>query len=89
MVPAERRSRAFNLQFWAFNSGTAGASLLAGVLASWSYEGLFLIDATTALVTVIVIAWKVPETLNRLDDDAGLRGLRTVLGDRIFPAFVG
>jgi hypothetical protein len=24
LVPAERRSRAFNLQFWAFNLGAAG-----------------------------------------------------------------
>jgi MFS family permease len=91
VVPPERRSHAFNLQFWAFNLGTAGASLLAGVLASWSYTGLFLIDATTTLVTVVVIAWKVPETLTRTAPHAGptARGLRTVLADRIFLAFVG
>lgn len=64
VVPAGRRSRAFNLQFWAFNLGTAGASLVAGVLATWSYTGLFLIDAATTLATVAVIAWKVPETLH-------------------------
>jgi len=91
VVPAGRRSRAFNLQFWAFNLGTAAASLLAGVLASWSYVGLFLIDATTTLATVVVIAWKVPETLTRHAVHVGssARGLRTVLGDRIFLAFVG
>jgi MFS family permease len=91
VVPAERRSRAFNLQFWAFNLGTAGASLLAGVLASWSYAGLFLIDATTTLLTVVVIAWKVPETLRAwsVHVEPAARGLRTVLGDRIFLAFVG
>jgi MFS family permease len=89
VVPAARRSRAFNLQFWAFNLGTAGASLLAGALASWSYTGLFLIDAATTLITVAVIAWKVPETLTRPTARAGFRGLSTVLGDRIFLAFVG
>lgn len=89
VVPADRRSRAFNLQFWAFNLGTAGASLLAGLLASWSYAGLFLIDAATTLVTVTLIAWKVPETLTRPAVHVGLRGLRTVLGDHIFLAFVG
>src|SRR4051812_43322752 len=91
VVPAERRSRAFNLQFWAFNLGTAGASLLAGVLASWSFVGLFLIDATTTLLTVVVIAWKVPETLraSSVHVEPSARGLRTVLGDRIFLAFVG
>ncbi|MFI6075176.1 MDR family MFS transporter [Actinoplanes sp. NPDC051343] len=91
VVPAGRRSRAFNLQFWAFNLGTAGASLLAGVLASWSYVGLFLIDAATTLTTVLVIAWKVPETLKRGVVHVGAtgRGLRTVFNDRIFLAFVG
>jgi MFS family permease len=91
VVPAARRSRAFNLQFWAFNLGTAGASLLAGVLASWSYTGLFLIDAATTLGTVVVIAWKVPETLTRgaVHISSTARGLRTVLADRIFLAFVG
>ena len=38
VVPAERRSRAFNLQFWAFNLGMAVASLLAGVLAEASFR---------------------------------------------------
>ena len=33
VVPAERRSRAFNLQFWSFNLGMAAAGLLAGLLA--------------------------------------------------------
>jgi MFS family permease len=91
VVPAARRSRAFNLQFWAFNLGTAGASLLAGMLASWSYVGLFLIDAATTLTTVLVIAWKVPETLKRGVVHVGPtgRGLRTVFNDRIFLAFVG
>lgn len=91
VVPAALRSRAFNLQFWAFNLGAAAASMLAGVLAAWSYTGLFLIDAATTLVTVAVIAWKVPETLHRTAKHAAPApgGLRTVLADRIFLVFVG
>ena len=92
VVPVERRSRAFNLQFWAFNLGLAGASLLAGLLAEWSYLGLFLIDAAATLLTGLLIAWKVPETLTRSPASAaapGPGGLRTVLADRIFLAFVG
>jgi MFS family permease len=88
VVPADRRSRAFNLQFWAFNLGMAGASLLAGVLAEWSYLGLFLADAGSTLLTGLLIAWKVPETR----DPAAMpleRGLRTPLTDRIFLVFVG
>ena len=89
VVPAERRSRAFNLQFWAFNLGMAGASLIAGVLAEWSYVGLFLIDAGCTLATGLLIAWKVRETLRRPVERAGSGGLGTVLTDRIFLAFVG
>jgi MFS family permease len=92
VVPAERRSRAFNLQFWAFNLGMAGASLLAGLLAEWSYLGLFLIDATATVLTGVLIAWKVPETLSRRPTvavPAAGRGMRTVLADRIFLVFVG
>ncbi|WP_200210832.1 MFS transporter [Micromonospora coerulea] len=65
VVPEERRSRAFNLQFWAFNLGMAVASLLAGVLAEASFLALFLVDAATTLAAAAVIAWKVPETLAR------------------------
>jgi MFS family permease len=92
VVPAERRSRAFNLQFWAFNLGMAGASLLAGLLAEWSYLGLFLIDAASTVLTGVLIAWKVPETLRRRPAGAvtgAEPGMRTVLADRIFLVFVG
>ncbi|QGN50651.1 MFS transporter [Micromonospora sp. WMMD558] len=63
VVPEERRSRAFNLQFWAFNLGMAVASLLAGVLAEASFLALFLVDAGATLIAALVIAAKVPETL--------------------------
>ncbi|MFI6261064.1 MFS transporter [Micromonospora sp. NPDC051006] len=96
LVPEQRRSRAFNLQFWAFNLGMAVASLLAGVLAEASFLALFLVDAAATLATAIVIAWKVPETLGRATTppvgraEAGGRrpGLRTALTDRIFLTFV-
>ncbi|GAA4593694.1 MFS family permease [Actinoplanes octamycinicus] len=89
-VPADHRLRAFNLQFWAFNLGTAGASLLAGALARWSYLGLFLLDAASTLITALIIAWKVPETLTRAGRSApSTGGMRTVFADRIFLVFVG
>ncbi|MGC5332581.1 MFS transporter [Micromonospora sp. DT62] len=63
VVPERRRSRAFNLQFWAFNLGMAVASLLAGLLAEASFVALFLVDAAATVLAAAVIAWKVPETL--------------------------
>jgi len=91
VVPAPRRSRAFNLQFWAFNLGMAGAGLLAGVLASVSYVALFLADAAATTVTVVLIAWKVPETIRRgRTAPPGTRGgLLTALTDRPYLIFVG
>ncbi|MGI5524143.1 MFS transporter [Micromonospora sp. CA-259024] len=104
VVPAERRSRAFNLQFWAFNLGMAVASLLAGVLAEASFTALFLVDAGATLTAAAVIGWKVPETLRpaapTADLPAAIRptrkavrprrpGLHTALTDRTFLVFVG
>ncbi|MFI6242190.1 MFS transporter [Micromonospora sp. NPDC050795] len=104
VVPAERRSRAFNLQFWAFNLGMAVASLLAGVLAEASFTALFLVDAGATLTAAAVIAWKVPETLRLARPAAGPTpatsaapkpvrarrpGLHTALTDRTFLVFVG
>ncbi|MFU8875277.1 MDR family MFS transporter [Micromonospora sp. SL4-19] len=99
VVPEERRSRAFNLQFWAFNLGMAVASLLAGVLAEASFVALFLVDAASTLAAAVVIALKVPETLSRRSRPAATAsvppgrsrrpGLRTALTDRVFLAFVG
>ncbi|WP_433298438.1 MFS transporter [Actinoplanes sp. CA-030573] len=90
MVPAARRSRAFNLEFWAFNIGTAGASLVAGLLAEWSYVGLFLLDGLSSLIAGLVFALKLPETLPAPGFVAvKTRGMRTVLSDRIFLVFAG
>ncbi|WP_309231950.1 MFS transporter [Micromonospora tarensis] len=100
VVPAERRSRAFNLQFWAFNLGMAVASLLAGVLAEASFTALFLVDAGATLTAAAVIGWKVPETLRLARPTAATPpaptavrtrrpGLHTALTDRTFLVFVG
>ncbi|WP_433387991.1 MFS transporter [Micromonospora sp. KLBMP9576] len=99
VVPQQRRSRAFNLQFWAFNLGMAVASLLAGLLAEASFVALFLVDAAATLLAAAVIAWKVPETLPRRPHPAPRRaerqpgrprqpGLHTALTDRTFLTFV-
>ncbi|MEU7590054.1 MFS transporter [Micromonospora sp. NPDC049230] len=99
VVPAERRSRAFNLQFWAFNLGMAVASLLAGVLAEASFTALFLVDAGATVTAAAVIGWKVPETLRLAAPPADSStppatrprrpGLHTALTDRTFLVFVG
>ncbi|MEU3453959.1 MFS transporter [Micromonospora sp. NPDC006766] len=104
VVPEARRSRAFNLQFWAFNLGMAVASLLAGVLAEASFVALFLVDAAATLAAAAVIALKVPETLPHAARASATGatpigpgrpgrfrrpGLHTALTDRTFLVFVG
>lgn len=65
VLPEQDRSRAFNLQFWAFNMGGAIAAALAGVIAEFSFLALFLIDASMTAVTALLVWRLVPETLRR------------------------
>ncbi|WP_433082942.1 MDR family MFS transporter [Dactylosporangium sp. CA-052675] len=89
VTPADDRSRAFNLQFWAFNLGMAVASVLAGALAEVSFTLLFAVDAAGTLVTALLLLWKVHETrpAHRVATRAG--GLHTALTDRAYMLFVG
>lgn len=96
ITPGADRSRAFNLQFWAFNVGTAAAGLIAGAVARLGFTPLFLSDATTTFVTAIMIYLWVPETVPvdppvpAREQRRGQRGgIRVALGDRVFMAFVG
>jgi MFS family permease len=89
VTPAADRSRAFNLQFWAFNLGMAVASVLAGALAEVSFTLLFTVDAAGTLLTALLILWKVRETRPRHKAVASKKGLHTALTDRAYLLFVG
>jgi MFS family permease len=87
------RTRAFNLQFWAFNLGTAAASLLAGLVAELSFTLLFVVDGAATLGTAALIFLRVPESLphrvGRAAPAPPRGGLRIAVTDRIFLVFVG
>ncbi|MDX6428066.1 MAG: hypothetical protein QOE54_432 [Streptosporangiaceae bacterium] len=92
IVPEAHRTKAFNLEFWAFNLGTAIAAPLAGLLAETGFTPLFLVEAGATLATFVMLAARVPETLPVRDTpQAGQRGgsLRTTLTDRPYLVFVG
>ncbi|NJC63652.1 MFS transporter [Planosporangium flavigriseum] len=90
VVPEPDRTRAFNLQFWAFNLGVAGASLLAGIVAEVSFTLLFTIDAAATLIAFLLLLLRVPETGATRDPGRAQSGsLRTPLTDRTFLTFVG
>ncbi len=88
VTPEADRSRAFNLQFWAFNMGSAVAAAIAGIVAEFSFLALFIADATMTGLTAVLIWRFVPETLpTHVRGQRG--GLQTVLADKAFLSFVG
>lgn len=88
VTPEPDRSRAFNLQFWAFNVGTAVASGLAGLIAEVSFFALFAIDAGMTALTAVMVWRLVPETRPAVVS-AQRGGLGLVFRDRVFLTFVG
>ncbi|PTA43674.1 MFS transporter [Micromonospora sp. RP3T] len=94
VVPESDRLRAFSLNYWAINLGFACAAVLAGLAAQAGYLLLFLVDATTTLVTALIIFTRVKETrvaptvvvAKGAAVPAG--ALRTILRDRVFLGFV-
>jgi predicted MFS family arabinose efflux permease len=99
VVPERDRLRAFTLNYWAINLGFSCAAFLAGIAAEANYLLLFVVDSATTLITAIIVFVKVPES--RPDralaspaptatarHDAAQPGLRAVLTDRVFLAFV-
>ncbi|GHJ46286.1 MFS transporter [Catellatospora sp. TT07R-123] len=65
VLPEADRSRAFNLQFWAFNMGGAIAASVAGLIAEASFTALFFIDGAMTAATALAVWRLIPETLRR------------------------
>ncbi|SKC81266.1 MDR family MFS transporter [Krasilnikoviella flava] len=101
LVEPQHRRTAFNYNYWAVNLGYAIGPLAAGFMAEVSFSLLFWCQAGLVLVSVGVIAAKVPETRvsppeeasTTADDGAraprrrGGGGLLPVLRDRVFMTF--
>ncbi|HEX5596812.1 MAG TPA: MFS transporter [Micromonosporaceae bacterium] len=95
VVPERDRLRAFSLNYWAINLGFACAAVLAGFAAQVDYLLLFIVNATTTLVTASIVFIKVRESrpahtyrtgpVGRMPQPGGLR---TALADRVFLGFV-
>jgi MFS family permease len=94
VVPERDRLRAFSLNYWAINLGFAFAAVLAGLAAQADFLLLFLVDATTTLITAAIIFVKVRETrrpqgfARRRDTTTPATGLHTVFADRVFLGFL-
>ncbi|MER5862255.1 MFS transporter [Kitasatospora sp. NPDC002040] len=92
VVPAEDRTRAYSLNYWAINLGFGVSAALAGLIAAHGYLTLFLLDAVSTLACAVVIFVKIPETkpaATAVDRSGPKVGLGTVLRDGRFMAVVG
>ncbi|MFG3226510.1 MDR family MFS transporter [Kitasatospora sp. NPDC048194] len=92
IVPAADRVRAYSLNFWAINLGFGLSAAVAGLIATYGYLTLFLLDALSTLLCAVVIFVRIPETrpdapAERADEPAV--GLGTVVRDSRFMAVVG
>ncbi|GIG62594.1 MFS transporter [Longispora fulva] len=90
VVGAADRVRALNLNYWAFNLGSAAAALLAGLLSRIEPKLLFATTAAALLASTALLALKVPETrpVTGTASASGV-GLGVVCRDRTFMVFVG
>ena len=63
LVPIDRRPHAFALMYISINLGFAIAPPIGGLLAGFSFEWLFWIDAFTMLAYGLIILLAIEETL--------------------------
>jgi MFS family permease len=87
------RLRAFSYLYWVINLSFAFASVMGGLLSTWSYTALFVGDAATMFGFAAIIAVKLPETRPEAPARAEGEGARAavslwdVLTDRTFMMF--
>ena len=67
LVSIDRRPHAFALMYISINLGFAIAPPIGGLLAAYSFEWLFWLDAITMLVYGVIIVFAVNETRHRHD----------------------
>ena len=93
VVPPEHRQRAFNHLYWAINLGFSISLLSAGLVTSHGFQIIFFADATTTLLFVAVLVWRMPETrpapaAKKGDGGRLASGIWTACRDRVFMPFV-
>ncbi|MDK9499365.1 MFS transporter [Streptomyces katrae] len=92
IVPPEDRVRAFALNYWAINLGFGISSVVAGVVAEYSYLAGFLGEAALTLLCALLVFAKLPESRpvkEEPEEPEPEIGLGTVLRDGRFMAVVG
>jgi MFS family permease len=93
VVPDRDRVRAYSLNFWAINLGFSVSMTLMGVVVMFGYKALFLGDAASTVLCAVLIGVFVRDTTPTAAIKAAAvenpgAGMRTVLRDRTYVAFV-
>jgi len=65
LVPPEKRPYAYGLMYFAINLGFPIGAVIGGMLATYWFQGLFWVDAFTAIVYAGIILSFISETLPR------------------------
>lgn len=91
LVPTDDRTRAYAALYWAHNLGFAVASVVAGLVASASFEMLFAVDALSCLATAAIVLVALPETRPTAPTTRApwLSDLSRPFRDRAFLGFFG
>jgi MFS family permease len=88
LIPAQDRTRAYGITYWAVNFGFAVAAVVGGLFAEVSFTPLFIGDAATTLGLGAIVYFCVPETRAPQKSDRGRDGgLLAPYTDGVFLAF--
>lgn len=93
IVPDHDRVRAYSLNFWAINMGFSVSMMLMGVVVEFGYQALFYADAASTVLCALLITMFVRDTTPTAVIKAAAvenphAGMRTVLRDRTYVAFI-
>jgi MFS family permease len=95
MLPEDKQAEGFGILRVVINLAVVIGPAIGGLLASWSYLYLFIIDAVTSVITAVIVYLSLPETKPVVEDGQveqtffqTLTGYRVVLADRVFMAFL-
>lgn len=95
ILPEKQRSEGFGVLRVVINLAVTIGPAIGGLLASYSYLYLFIIDAITSLITAVIVFARLPETRPEPSEAegeqsllAGISGYFLVLKDRLYMAFI-